>query len=460
MRSIVLVFAAIGCSNSSLHGPDLVEDDPDALSRVTCDPLMSVFPVGDAHNIGYDSASCGSGTCAISCPDANANSDWGGRHHGIDIFAYQGAPLVAVADGVVQRVGVVSATSGLRVRLRDACGWEYYYGHLDEAFVNQGQTVSAGDIIGTMGFTGAASTHLHFNVSPDGAYSNDINPFPLLAATSATACQQPPAPPSTPTPPPPSNPGPLGCGELAAGTALLENQPVASCDGRTSLVMQGDGNLVLYGPDGARWNSGTHGNPGATASFQGDGNLVVYSAWGTPLWHAGTHGNPDARLSVRDDGDLQVRDRNTVLWRSNSGGLPPAQTPPPSNPTPPPAPPTPAPAPPPAGSCGVLAPNSPLHVNVPVPSCNGNYELVMQGDGNLVLYGPSGAATWHTVTHGNVGASAVFQGDGNLVVYSAWGNPLWHAGTHGNPGAELVVSNSGAVQVRSASGNTLWSSAW
>ena len=28
-----------------------------------CDPLMSVFPVADSHNIGYDNASCGTGTC-------------------------------------------------------------------------------------------------------------------------------------------------------------------------------------------------------------------------------------------------------------------------------------------------------------------------------------------------------------------------------------------------------------
>ena len=299
------------CSNSSLIGQsaeDNYSDDPTALERVTCDPTMSRFPVGDEHNIGYDNASCGSGTCDISCPDSHANSDWGGRHHGIDIFAYQGAPLVAVADGVVQRVGVVSNTSGLRVRLRDACGWEYYYGHMDEAFVTVGQWVTAGTVIGTMGRTGAASTHLHFNVSPDGAYSNDINPFPLLAATSATAC-------SEPTPPLPEPPPVSGCGLVTGNTALAVNEAVSSCDGRYSFVMQGDGNLVLYGPSGAVWHAGTHGNPGATAAFQGDGNLVVYSMWGTALWHAQTHGNPGATLTVQNDGHIVIRRANgTAIW--------------------------------------------------------------------------------------------------------------------------------------------------
>ena len=143
----------------SACGPTYTEPG-DALSDLaafeagSCDPLMSVFPVGDAHNIGYDSASCGTGTCQISCPDSHANSDWGGAHHGIDVFAYQGAPLQAVADATVVAVGVVSSTSGLRVRLRDACGWEYYYGHMDQAYVSVGQQLRAGDDIGTMGRTG------------------------------------------------------------------------------------------------------------------------------------------------------------------------------------------------------------------------------------------------------------------------------------------------------------------
>src|SRR5688572_13392992 len=118
----VLVFVVPGCAPPSVEVDDdeTAEDDADAVS---CGPQMSVFPVGDAHNIGYDST-CNDGTCDTSCPDQHANSDWGGSHHGIDIFAYRHAPLVAVADGIIERVGVVSATSGLRVRLRDACGWE------------------------------------------------------------------------------------------------------------------------------------------------------------------------------------------------------------------------------------------------------------------------------------------------------------------------------------------------
>jgi len=52
----------------------------------------------------------------------------------------------------------------------------------------------------------------------------------------------------------------------------------------TQAVMQGDGNFVVYGPHGALWNSGTHGNPGAWLVLQNDGNLVIYDASGAPLW--------------------------------------------------------------------------------------------------------------------------------------------------------------------------------
>ncbi|MBK7863732.1 MAG: peptidoglycan DD-metalloendopeptidase family protein [Archangiaceae bacterium] len=277
---------------------------------MTCDPSMVVFPVAAEHNIGYDPQSC-TGGCAISCPDQHANSDWGGAHHGIDVFAFFRAPLQAVSDGVVVAVGVVSSTSGIRVRVRDACGWEYYYGHLDQAVVHAGEAVSAGQLLGYMGHTGTSATHLHFNVSPNGGYYNDINPLGLLVATSPTACQ-PPAPP----PPPP----PAGCGVLAAGEALGVDGARSSCDGRFNLLLQSDGNLVLY-QDGATplWASGTVGSGADTAVMQTDGNFVLY-AGGAPVWHTWTFGHDGAVLAVQDDGNLVLYQGNTALWASGTAG--------------------------------------------------------------------------------------------------------------------------------------------
>lgn len=222
--SPLALVVALGCGPTYL-APDA--SGPDGVDReAVCEPLMSVFPVAGDHNIGYDAASCGTGRCEISCPDAHANSDYGGDHHGIDVFAWHRAPLVAVADADVVAVGVPSSTSGLRVRIQDACGWEYYYGHLDEAVVSVGQHVRAGELLGYMGYTGTASDHLHFNVSPWGAYSDDIDPFDLLESTSATACGGAPAepPPAAGVPIPQDPPG---CGALAPDTGL----PPGGADG-------------------------------------------------------------------------------------------------------------------------------------------------------------------------------------------------------------------------------------
>ncbi|MCH9688943.1 MAG: peptidoglycan DD-metalloendopeptidase family protein [Deltaproteobacteria bacterium] len=294
-------------------------DGDSPVAAVSCAPTMHHFPIAGPHNIGYDHASCGTGTCAISCPDANANSDWGGAHHGMDLFAEYRSELLAVTDGQVVRVGTPSGTSGLRVRLRDACGWEYYYGHMDEATVVEGQWVTAGQRIGYMGSTGAASVHLHFNVSPNGSYSNDINPLDLLVQTSPTACggaaPPPPAPPGVDPPAPP----PPGCGTMTASETLMANEALTSCDGRFSLVTQSDGNLVLYKQGGGvLWHTYTHGNAVSGLVMQPDGNLVLYSASGSVLWHAGTHGNHGAYLSLQDDGNLVVYSGGTALWHSQT----------------------------------------------------------------------------------------------------------------------------------------------
>lgn len=308
LGGLLFIVAFSGCAPTL--GEDISDEVVTVQSAVTCSPQMSVFPVIGAHNIGYDKASCGTGTCATSCPDAHANSDWGGAHHGIDVFAHHRASLVAVAAGTIVKVGVNSSTSGLRVRLRDRCGWEYYYGHLDEAVVRENDSVVPGQLLGYMGHSGTSSTHLHFNVSPDGDYNHDINPLNLLVSTSSTACSPPPPPP----PPPPGD-----CGLLAPGQVLNQGQWINSCDGRFTLAMQADGNLVLYTADSVPlWHTYTNGLDGRMLAMQTDGNLVLYAGDGTPLWHTHTDGQRGAWLAIQDDGNLVVYLGSTAIWNSGT----------------------------------------------------------------------------------------------------------------------------------------------
>jgi hypothetical protein len=74
--------------------------------------------------------------------------------------------------------------------------------------------------------------------------------------------------------------------------------------------------------------------------------------------------------------------------------------------------------------------------------CNGGTTLVHQTDGNVVLYGPvPGSVLWDSGTRGKITSRLIMQGDGNLVLYPPSGPAIWHTNTWGNPGATLVIQN-------------------
>lgn len=98
---------------------------------------------------------------------------------------------------------------------------------------------------------------------------------------------------------------------MVAGRQLAAGQAITSQNGDYRLVVQRDGNVVTYGPDGrALWNSNTWWWPGSRMTLQLDGNLVIYAPDGAVLWHSFTWGNPGSRLVLQNDGNL-------VLYKSN-----------------------------------------------------------------------------------------------------------------------------------------------
>jgi hypothetical protein len=93
-----------------------------------------------------------------------------GWHHGDDIFAALGTPVVAVAGGTLNRVGW-ERLGGWRLWVRDRAGDEFYYAHLSgySPLAMKHRQVRAGEVIGFVGNTGDAFTtlpHLHFEVHP------------------------------------------------------------------------------------------------------------------------------------------------------------------------------------------------------------------------------------------------------------------------------------------------------
>ena len=96
-------------------------------------------------------------------------------HWGLDIGLPQGTPLLAALDGVVVAVGYQPTGYGNFVVIECADGNQVRYAHCHEVFVTQGQTVERGDVIATVGTTGASTgPHLHIEVSRDGRRLNPI----------------------------------------------------------------------------------------------------------------------------------------------------------------------------------------------------------------------------------------------------------------------------------------------
>ncbi|HEY6459836.1 MAG TPA: hypothetical protein VIY73_06780, partial [Polyangiaceae bacterium] len=112
------------------------------------------------------------------------------------------------------------------------------------------------------------------------------------------------------------------CGTLYPGMQLTTGQQLDSCDGRFDLVLQGDGNLVLYESGTPLWSSNTAGTAASVATMQDDGNFVLYESGGVALWSSGTGGTGcGTYVTVQNDGNLVAYGTGgTPLWASNTGG--------------------------------------------------------------------------------------------------------------------------------------------
>lgn len=118
-----------------------------------------LFPLAD-HNCGWNSDY----GWRQDPFDANA-SDF---HTGIDLAASQGAEVYTAADGVV-RVAGTHKSYGNYIRILHQNGDETLYAHMQYLFVRPGQSVRAGQLLGTAGQTGnVTGPHLHFELLHEG----------------------------------------------------------------------------------------------------------------------------------------------------------------------------------------------------------------------------------------------------------------------------------------------------
>lgn len=222
----------------------------------------------------------------------------------------------------------------------------------------------------------------------------------------------------------------LSSSSSAATTAtygsLTLPQGTTTTLGGLVLAMQADGNLVLYSGATPLWYTGTAGQNCGTgaclATFQNDGNLVVYNG-STALWNSQTGGHPGAQL-ILSATQPYLKIQNTdgsIAWASFQNWT--------------------------------LSQGQSINL--------GGRTLVMQTDGNLVLYSGS-TALWNSQTAGQDCSAgqcfAAFQGDGNFVVYNKQ-TALWNSGTAGNATAQLSISNTAPyLKIQTPDNSTLWDS--
>ncbi|MCR4840240.1 MAG: peptidoglycan DD-metalloendopeptidase family protein [Lachnospiraceae bacterium] len=85
-------------------------------------------------------------------------------HQGVDIVADEGTGIVATASGTV-RYAAFDTKAGNYIEIAGDDGNTYRFNHLEDYDVSEGDKVSAGDIIGTIGSTGnSTGVHLHYAV--------------------------------------------------------------------------------------------------------------------------------------------------------------------------------------------------------------------------------------------------------------------------------------------------------
>ncbi|GAA0907471.1 M23 family metallopeptidase [Virgisporangium aurantiacum] len=179
---------------------------PDAYARHEADAHQLVQAVADAEPTALDCTPAATGEWTQPVTGAVVSgfrTPERPTHHGVDLAATRGTPIRAASTGTVTtvRCNVSPADHGCDVdgspQIR-GCGWYVDIEHpggvvtrychmLTHPYVEPGQAVTVGEVIGIVGTSGNSSgPHLHYEVhNGDHAASSATNPVTFMASVNA-----------------------------------------------------------------------------------------------------------------------------------------------------------------------------------------------------------------------------------------------------------------------------------
>jgi murein DD-endopeptidase MepM/ murein hydrolase activator NlpD len=98
-----------------------------------------------------------------------------GCHPGIDFEVSQGTPIIAATDGEVIFVGdsdpEANYSGGILVRVQNTSHFDLIYAYLVQVYVEKGQRLKRGQLIGLSGASSDGVPHLHFGICKVGGSS-------------------------------------------------------------------------------------------------------------------------------------------------------------------------------------------------------------------------------------------------------------------------------------------------
>ena len=150
-------------------------------NEVVKEPVTEVTTVGTAKTKASTAQRSTEKSAGFICPlkkgsfTISAYYGDGRGHKGMDLAANKGTPIYAVADGKVTFSGY-DKNYGYSVVISHGNGLSTRYAHASKLCVENGQTVSQGDVIANVGSTGySTGNHLHFEVMVNGTRVNPIS---------------------------------------------------------------------------------------------------------------------------------------------------------------------------------------------------------------------------------------------------------------------------------------------